>query len=120
MKKSRIALFATTLLLMAGINQTASASASTKINFAKGSYCASYSGDFSQKKSYSIALKKGQLFEVKAANMEDGVVVRDSRGVVSGDWADSTTYRITTRTKGNHIVTVHSPEGNQTVQFCAY
>lgn len=107
-----------TLLAFATVSQ--SATAATKIVFPKGSYCASYSGNFSKSKTYSVSLMKGQQFEVKAANMEDGIIIKDKRGTVPGNWIDDTTYQIYTRNKGVHNVTVKSPYGDQQVQFCAY
>lgn len=101
-----------------GISQTATAS--TKIVFPAGSYCGSYSGDFRNSKAFNIYLKKGQLFEVKSASQEDTITVKDSRGTVRGSWANSTTYQVTTRNKGNHTIVLKSPESYQDVQFCAY
>ena len=40
------------LLSLAATTQTATAATATKIIFPKGSYCASYSGDFSKTKTY--------------------------------------------------------------------
>ena len=108
------------LLSVAATTQTATAATATKIIFPKGSYCASYSGDFSKTKTYSLYLLKNQDFEVKAANMEDGIRIRDARGVLRGQWIDDNTYRIHTRMKGLHYVTVRSPYGDQQVEFCAY
>lgn len=108
------------MLAFAATNQTATAAPTTKIIFPKGSYCASYSGNFSKSKTYSLYLLKNQDFEVKAANMEDGITIRDGRGLVRGQWIDDNTYRIHTRMKGNHFVTIHSPYGDQKVEFCAY
>ena len=106
------------MIALTGISQ--SAIATTQIIFPKGSYCASYSGNFSKSKTYSLNLAKGQDFEVKAANMEDGVNIKDTRGKVRGQWIDDTTYRVHTRMKGKHYVTVRSPYGDQRVEFCAY
>lgn len=106
------------IMVCTGVSQ--SAVAATKIIFPKGSYCASYSGDFSKSKTYSLYLLKGQDIEVKAANMEDGVTIKDSYGNVRGEWVDDNTYRVQTRMKGKHFVTVRSPYGDQKVEFCAY
>ncbi len=110
--------FGVAILMAASVGHTATPS--TKIVFPKGSYCASYSGDFSRSKTYRLYLMKGQTFEVKAANSEDNIRIRDSKGRVDGEWTDDTTYQVLTRHKGNHYVTVRSPYGEQTVKFCAY
>lgn len=106
------------ILMMTGVGHTAPAA--TNIVFPQGSYCASYSGDFSRSKTYRLYLTKNQTFEVKVANIEDDIRIRDSKGVIHGEWVDDNTYQVLTRYKGNHFVTVRSPYGDQTVEFCAY
>lgn len=95
----------------------------TKIRFAKGSYCGSYSGNFVKGKRFSLYLMSNQEFITR--NTGDGlqynvtVTAPNGRRLYGEQLSDSEIMYTTTR-KGKHIIRVKSTEPYNSIEFCAY
>lgn len=98
------------------LSLNAQALPSSKVVFAKGSYCGSYTGDLRSGRVFKIALGANQELVINT----DGHVqsVRDSKGKRLADYGEYD-YRYFTRTKGEHRVIMVGSRFS-TVEFCAY
>lgn len=95
----------------------------TKIKFAKGSYCGSYSGNFSKGKVFSLYLSANQEFITR--NTGDGfqydITVKAPNGrSLRGEHISDSELMYTTTRKGRHIIKVKSTERFNSIEFCAY
>lgn len=110
------------IILLAGILNINPAVAATKIQFAKGSYCGVYSGNFSGGKEFVLKLAKGQTLTSK--NVGDGtqydIYVTGSVGVVRGEKVDSDQINYYLPKSGNYYIYVESTVPYSTIEFCAY
>lgn len=99
-----------------------SALAATRIQFAKGSYCGIYSGNFSSGREFVLGLAKGQTLTSK--NTGDGtqydVYVRGSRGLVRGNKVSSDQINYYVPWAGNYYIYVESTVPSSSIEFCAY
>lgn len=119
MKKSAITL---TLSLLSLTFLTATAQASTRIKFAQGSYCGSYSGNFSNGREFILGLGRGQTFTSR--NIGDGtqydVYVIGPTGRVDGDKVNEAQISYPIPVSGNYRVYLESSTPSSSVEFCAY
>ncbi|MBS9780417.1 MAG: hypothetical protein KGV51_07305 [Moraxellaceae bacterium] len=113
-------------ILLLALSMSAVATAkTTPIKFAKGSYCGSYSGNFTHGKKFSLVLKANQ--ELVTRNTEYGFYDvhvkapngRTLRGKVDIDHETMYTIHTTTRS-GRHTIYVKSTEPYNSIEFCAY
>ncbi|RRD91687.1 hypothetical protein [Conchiformibius steedae] len=110
MKTLALLITATALVL------SAPAQAAVKIQFAKGSYCGSYSGSSYGNKTFTLHLKAGQTLEVNniAARY---ISTNPSRLQSLGCGGGSCRY--IARKSGNHSVALRGSDW-ESVEFCAY
>jgi hypothetical protein len=101
---------------------TTSAIAATRIKFARGSYCGSYSGDFSNGREFVLNLRGGQTFTTRNIGGGRQVVfsVRGPSGRISGyqNSADQINYDIPR--SGDYYIWVESSTSFSNIEFCAY
>lgn len=97
----------------------------TPITFAKGSYCASYTGEIGHSKTFSLFLLKNQYLNVNHNTEEVSVKVKDSAGkLYKDDYPEDDTYVVSPiPKKGNYYITI-TPKAKyrnswQEVEFCA-
>ncbi len=113
-----IAALATTPLLA----MTAQAAdSSTKITFAKDSYCGSFTGNIKNGKEFRLWLLPEQNLVIR--NVGDDQVsvayVAGPNGRLTGDRYDNENSYFTER-KGNHRMKVYGNSSHSSVEFCAY
>lgn len=110
------------VIILTGVLNINIAVAATRIQFAKGSYCGVYSGNFSGGKEFVLNLAKGQTLTSK--NVDDGtqydVYVRGSVGVVRGEKVNSDQINYYLPKSGNYYIYVESTAPYSTIEFCAY
>lgn len=116
----RVARVIISILIIATSQQ--SAIAATRIVFARGSYCGSYSGNFTRGKEFVLGLARGQTFTTR--NIGNGtqynIRVTGPRGRVQGSRGarDQIDYFIPAN--GDYYVYMQSSEPYNSVEFCAY
>lgn len=94
----------------------------TPIHFAKGSYCGSFEGDYTDK-TFTLFTKANQLIYIdtkdNARDVAD-IVVIDPKGRKYR--ADSAEFEFTTKVKGIHKIKVipYNDHGFANIEFCAY
>ena len=119
MKPSKIIGLAVILTGVLSINPTIAA---TKIQFARGSYCGMYSGNFTGGKEFVLRLAKGQTFTSK--NVGDGtqydVYVKGSTGIVRGEKVSANEIQYYIPRAGNYYIYVESSVPHSSIEFCAY
>ncbi len=109
------------IILLAGIVNINPAVAATKIQFAKGSYCGVYSGNFSGGKEFVLKLAKGQMTSKNVGGgTQYDIYVRGSVGVVRGEKVDSDQINYYLPKSGNYYIYVESSVPDSTIEFCAY
>ena len=96
--------------------------AATRIRFAGGSYCGSYSGDFSGGREFVLGLASGQTFTSRNTGHADqyDVSVYGPTGRVPGRRASRTTLRYSIPVSGDYYITIRSTSPYSSVEFCAY
>lgn len=101
---------------------TASAQAATRIKFARGSYCGSYSGNFSNGREFLLGLGAGQTFTSR--NIGHGtqydVYVIGPTGRVFGKKVNSEQINYQIPVSGDYRIFLESSTRNSSIEFCAY
>ena len=94
----------------------------TRIVFARGRYCGSYSGDFRTPRVFLIGLRAGQEFTVRntGRGQQYGITVTGPTGTLDGENTSSNTLSYYTDADGDHYVTISAVVRYTSVQFCAY
>lgn len=97
------------------------ADSSTKITFAKDSYCGSFTGNIRDGKVFRLWLMPDQNLIIR--NVGDDQInvayVTGPNGRLSGDRYDNeTSYTI--ERKGNHRMKIYGNSSHSAVEFCAY
>lgn len=116
------------LLLMAAIataplmvTSAQAAEESTKITFAKDSYCGSFTGNIKNGKVFRLWLSPDQNLVIR--NVGDDRVnvayVSGPNGRLDGDRYENENSFFTQR-KGNHYMKVYGNSSHSSVEFCAY
>ncbi len=97
------------------------ADTSTKVTFAKDSYCGSFAGNISNGKEFHLWLMPEQNLVIR--NVGDDQInvayVSGPSGRLTGDRYDNETSYVTER-KGNHRMKVYGNSGYSSIEFCAY
>lgn len=97
------------------------ADTSTKITFAKNSYCGNFSGNVKNGKIFRLWLLPDQNLVIR--NVGDDQInvayVSGPNGRLSGDRYENETSYFTQR-KGNHYMKVYGNSSHSNVEFCAY
>ena len=110
------------VVILTGVLNTNSAVAATRIQFARGSYCGMYSGNFTGGKEFVLRLAKGQTFTSK--NMGDGIqyniYVKGPTGVVRGEKISVSEINYYIPRVGNYYIYVESTVPHSSIEFCAY
>ncbi|MCX7086626.1 MAG: hypothetical protein NTV00_01085 [Methylococcales bacterium] len=122
MKHIKIATKAIVVLSLLSISNQASSEAATQIRFAKGSFCCSYTGDFSRGKKFVLGLGKDQRFTSRNTGDEtqyDAYLV-GSTGKLSGQKVSNDEIDYIIPSRGNYEIFVFSSGGYGSVEFCAY
>ncbi len=111
-------------ILLLALSMSAVATAkTTPIKFAKGSYCGSYSGNFTHGKRFSLFLKANQEFVSKNTGYSEqyDVYMRAPNGrYLRGEKISSDEIMYKTTRSGRHIIYVQSAEPYSSIEFCAY
>ncbi len=119
MKKVLImaALAATPLM----VTSVQAADSSTKITFAKDSYCGNFTGNIKEGKVFRLWLMPDQNLIIRNVGSDQINVayVSGPNGRLSGDRYDNETSYIIER-KGNHHMKVYGNSSHSSVEFCAY
>lgn len=109
-------------VILTGVFNINSAVAATRIQFARGSYCGMYSGNFTGGKEFVLRLAKGQTFTSK--NVGNGtqydIYVKGSTGVVRGEKVSTNEIQYYIPRAGNYYVYVESTVPHSSIEFCAY
>ncbi len=94
---------------------------STKVTFAKDSYCGSFAGNIKNGKEFRLWLMPEQNLVIR--NVGDDQInvayVSSPSGRLTGDRYENETSYITQR-KGNHRMKVYGNSSYSSVEFCAY
>lgn len=119
MKKILLIAALATLPLLATSAQAADTS--TKITFAKDSYCGSFAGNIKNGKEFRLWLTPDQNLVIR--NVGDDQInvayVSGPNGRLTGDRYENETSYITER-KGNHRMKVYGNSSYSSIEFCAY
>lgn len=119
MKKLLLMSILATASLM--VTSVQAADSSTKITFAKDSYCGSFSGNIRDGKVFRLWLMPNQNLVIR--NVGDDRInvayVSGPKGRLDGDRYEDETSYITER-KGNHYMKVYGNSSHSSVEFCAY
>ena len=111
-------LLATSVLLMTSVQ---AAEPSTKVTFAKDSYCGSFSGNIKNGKTFRLYLAANQNLVIRNVGNDQISVayVSGPNGRLDGDREQNETAYYTER-KGNHYMKVFGNSSYSSVEFCAY
>ena len=97
------------------------ADSSTKVTFAKDSYCGNFTGNIKDGKVFRLWLAADQNLVIR--NVGDDRInvayVSGPSGRLDGDRYDNETSYIT-ESKGNHYMKVYGNSYHSSVEFCAY
>ena len=103
------------------VTSVQAADTSTKITFAKDSYCGSFTGNIKNGKVFRLWLASDQNLVIR--NVGDDRInmayVSGPSGRLDGDRYDNETSYITD-SKGNHYMKVYGNSSHSSVEFCAY
>lgn len=113
-----LAAFITAPLMITSVQ---AADNSTKITFAKDSYCGNFTGNIKNGKEFRLWLSADQNLVIR--NVGDDRInvayVSGPSGRLDGDRYDNETSYFTER-KGNHRMKVYGNTSHSSIEFCAY
>jgi hypothetical protein len=94
----------------------------TRIQFAKGSYCGSYTGNFSGGRRFVLQLGRNQTFISRNTgnSQQLDVYVTGPTGNISGEKVSNNEIRYQCTAKGDYEIKVLSDSTFSSVEFCAY
>jgi hypothetical protein len=94
----------------------------TRIVFAKGSYCGSYTGDFSGGKRFVLGLGRDQTFISRNTgnSRQFDVYVTGPTGKIPGQNVAANEIHYRTTARGDYEIMVLSESAFSSVEFCAY
>lgn len=94
----------------------------TRIQFAKGSYCGSYTGNFSGGRRFILSLGRDQTFISRNNSGGDqiDVYVQGPTGQIPGEKISDNEIHYQTTAKGDYEIMVVSASKFSAVEFCAY
>lgn len=101
---------------------TASAEAATRIKFARGSYCGSYSGNFSNGREFLLRLAARQTFTSRniGSGTQYDVYVVGPKGRLFGEKVDVAQMNYQIPASGDYRIYVESSTPHSSIEFCAY
>ena len=118
-KNATKVLFILSVLIM---SVTTSSYGATRIAFPKGSYCSSYTGDFSRGKKFVLALGKNQRFTSRntGGGSQYDVYLVGPTGKLMGQKVSNDEIDYIIPMKGDYEIFVVSSGEFGSVEFCAY
>ncbi|BAZ47384.1 hypothetical protein NIES4102_44300 (plasmid) [Chondrocystis sp. NIES-4102] len=98
------------------------ANAATRIAFARGSYCGSYSGDFSGGREFVLNLGRGQTFTSRniGGGVQYDMYVYGPVGSIYGAKLSSSQINYQIPSQGDYHIYIESSTTYNSVEFCAY
>lgn len=124
MKFNNLALGTITLLpiFLTTFLDVKNADATTRIAFARGSYCGSYSGNFSNGREFVLNLGRGQTFSSRniGGGTQYDIYVTGFTGRVFGTKVASDQINYQIPRKGDYRIYIESSTSYSSVEFCAY
>lgn len=98
------------------------ANAATRIKFARGSYCGSYSGNFSGGREFVLGLGRGQTFTSRntGGGVQYDISVYGSTGYVYGNKVSRNQINYQIPRSGDYYIYIKSSTQYNSVEFCAY
>lgn len=101
---------------------TTSSEAATRIKFARGSYCGSYSGNFSNGREFVLRLAADQTFTSRniGYGTQYDVSVVGPKGRVFGNKISADQINYQTPASGDYRIYVESSTPHSSIEFCAY
>ncbi len=99
-----------------------SANAATRVAFARGSYCGSYSGNFSGGREFILNLGGGQTFTARntGGGVQYDISVSGATGYVYGNKVSSNQINYQIPRRGDYYIYIKSSTAYNSVEFCAY
>lgn len=96
--------------------------AATRIQFAKGSYCGSYSGNFQAGRNFVLGLAQGQTFTFRniGSGLQYNITVSGPTGEIYGSNVSEQQINYQIPARGDYYVYVQSDTTPSSVEFCAY
>ncbi|PQJ94970.1 hypothetical protein CXB77_17825 [Chromatium okenii] len=122
MNRKQLFLYGCFIFTAAIISSTAIAGGATRIQFAKGSYCGAYTGNFAGGKRFVLQLGRDQTFisrNTGNSNQLD-VYVTGPTGQISGEKTGDNEIHYRTTAKGDYEIMVISDSNFSSVEFCVY
>ena len=94
----------------------------TRIQFAKGSYCGSYSGNFPKGKQFVLNLLQDQTFTISniGQGVQHNIFVSGPTGRIEGHYVSEDQINYYIPVKGNYYIYIESTIPYNKVGFCAY
>lgn len=94
----------------------------TRIQFARGSYCGSYSGNFNQGKEFVLNLRRGQRFTSRniGGGTQYDVYLTGPKGPINGQKVSASQIDYYIPVSGDYYVYVESTTSYSNIEFCAY
>lgn len=110
------------IVLTSAIEVNAQPQEPTRIRFAAGSYCGSYSGDFSEGREFVLDLARGQTFTSRniGPGTQYDVYLYGPNGRIDGRPASPDQIDYSIRETGDHYIYIESTTRYGSVEFCAY
>ncbi len=122
MNRKQLFLYSFFIVTSIMLAATAIAGNATRIQFAKGSYCGSYSGNFAGGKQFVLRLGRDQTFisrNTSNSNQLD-VYVTGPTGQIAGESVSNNEIHYRTTAKGDYEIMVISASNFSSVEFCVY
>ncbi|MFM7733558.1 MAG: hypothetical protein ACKO6F_08915 [Cyanobium sp.] len=96
--------------------------AATRIRFARGSYCGSYSGNFTGGREFVLGLARGQTFTTQntGSGNQYSIVVNGPTGRIAARKTSSSSLSFSIPTTGDYYIYMRSTSPYDSVEFCAY
>ena len=94
----------------------------TRIQFARGSYCGSYSGNFSQGKQFVLNLSRSQTFTISnvGKGVQHDIFVSGPTGRINGRYVSEDQINYDIPVGGDYYIYIESTTPFNKVEFCAY
>lgn len=96
--------------------------AATRIRFAQGSYCGSYSGNFTGGREFVLGLARGQTLTTQntGSGNQYSIVVNGPTGRINARKTSNSSLSFSIPTTGDYYVYMRSTSPYDSVEFCAY
>ncbi len=96
--------------------------ATTRIRFARGSFCGSYSGNFTGGREFVLGLARGQTLTTQntGSGNQYNITVYGPTGRISARKPSKSTLSYTIPATGDYYISIRSTSPFDSVEFCAY